>query len=213
MQEEFWHKRWENNQIGFHQIKPNPFLIEYFSALNVKPHARIFVPLSGKTLDISWLLAQGCRVVAIELSQIAVDALIEQLGLQFEISTSGTLTHYYHPQIEIFSGDFFQLSEAQLGSVNAIYDRAALVALPENMRSQYAQHLIKITHTAPQFLISYEYDQTLFEGPPFCVNRAEVERLYAKDYCLKILFSSSSAQHFNNIEVQDTVWSLSPHTK
>jgi thiopurine S-methyltransferase len=56
-----------------------------------------------------------------------------------------------------------------LGQVDAIYDRAALIALPYEMRQQYAQHLIQISQ-APQFLISYEYDQGSFEGLRFPLN-------------------------------------------
>lgn len=132
------------------------------------------MPLSGKTLDIRWLLQQGFRVIAVELSQIAVVALIEQLstdfGFDFEMSEHHHLIHYSHPQIDIFVGDFFDLTQKQLAQVDAIYDRAALIALPYEMRQQYAQHLIQISQAAPQFLISYEYDQGSFEGLCFPLN-------------------------------------------
>lgn len=217
MEHEFWHQRWENNQIGFHQFKPSPFLIEHFSVLKLEKNARVFVPLSGKTLDISWLIQQGYRVAAIELSQIAVVALIEQLSkdfnFDFDISEKNNLTHYAHPQIDLFVGDFFDLTTKQLGSIDAIYDRAALVALPADMRKHYSQHLMQITHTAPQFLVSYEYDQTHFSGPPFSVNMLEIEQLYAKSYHIQLLAHLEQSQQFKKVFSQDKVWYLNPKNK
>ena len=52
MQHEFWHQRWQENRIGFHQFMPSPLMVSYFNGLNLKPNSRVFVPLSGKTLDI-----------------------------------------------------------------------------------------------------------------------------------------------------------------
>lgn len=59
METSFWHRRWLNNEIGFHQSEVNPFLLEHFSALQLPPGRRVFVPLCGKTLDIGRLLSQG----------------------------------------------------------------------------------------------------------------------------------------------------------
>ncbi|MBJ9985637.1 thiopurine S-methyltransferase [Acinetobacter sp. S40] len=191
MQHEFWHQRWQENRIGFHQLTPSPLLVAHWSELHLKTKQRVFVPLSGKTLDIRWLIQQGFRVVAIELSQIAVVALIEQLtqdfNFDFKISEQNDLIHYSHPQIDIYVGDFFDLAKEQLGQVDAIYDRAALIALPKDMRRQYTKHLIQISQTAPQFLISYEYDQNSFEGPPFSVEAKEVQQLYSPFYQVRLL--------------------------
>ncbi|MEB3755070.1 thiopurine S-methyltransferase [Acinetobacter sp. MD2(2019)] len=191
MQHEFWHQRWQDNKIGFHQFIPSPLLVEHFNQLNLNAHARIFVPLSGKTLDLSWFLQQEYKVVAIELSHIAVTSLMEQLAkdfeIHFEVLHHHDLIHYHHPQIDLYVGDFFNLSHTELGHVDAIYDRAALIALPDAIRFNYAKHLVEITNAAPQFLISYEYDAGSHEGPPFSVNQAEIQMLYAKTYNLKCI--------------------------
>ena len=213
MQHEFWHQRWQENRIGFHQFVPSPLMVSYFNGLNLKPNSRVFVPLSGKTLDIRWLLQQGFRVIAIELSQIAVVALIEQLstdfGFDFEMSEQNNLIHYSHPQIDIFVGDFFDLTQKQLGQVDAIYDRAALIALPYEMRQQYAQHLIQISQAAPQFLISYEYDQGSFEGPPFSVESDEIHQLYHHVYDIKCLTEQYvDAQKNKGDHPRSKVWLL-----
>jgi thiopurine S-methyltransferase len=77
-----------------------------------------------------------------------------------------------------------------LGQVDAVYDRAALVALPEGMRQRYTAHLMEITGKAPQLLIGYEYDQSLKQGPPFSVSNEEVRRQYAGSYDVRLIFSA-----------------------
>ena len=84
MQEQFWLDKWKNNQIGFHQQQVNEFLAKYIDRLSLQKNSRIFVPLCGKSLDIHWLLDQGFRVVAVELSELAVEELIKTLNLPFE---------------------------------------------------------------------------------------------------------------------------------
>lgn len=184
MEEGFWHQRWRDGAIGFHLGEANPLLVAHFGALQLAPGSRVFVPLCGKTVDISWLLAQGYRVAGAELSRIAIDALFEALGTEPTIEPVGELLRYSAPGIDIFVGNIFDLSAAALGSVDAVYDRAALVALPELMRDRYSAHLRAITGTAPQLLISFEYDQRKMEGPPFSIDVSEVARQYASAYRL-----------------------------
>lgn len=178
MEHNFWLDRWQTNQIGFHLADANPLLVKHFKSLALPAGSRIFIPLCGKTLDIAWLLSQGHRVVGAELVEMAIIQLFDQLGVAPNISTVGELKRYSAHNIDIFVGDIFKIKADMLGTVNAIYDRAALVALPSEMRIQYTAHLKVITQNAPQLLITFEYDQTLVPGPPFSVNAAEVNTHY-----------------------------------
>lgn len=188
MDANFWHQKWERNEIGFHRSTINPLLISHFNALALAKGSRVFLPLCGKTLDIGWLLANGYRVAGVELSEMAVRQLFIGLGITPQVTEQRNGMQYYQGEnIDIFVGNLFDLSDEMLGAVDAIYDRAALVALPEAMRSQYAAHLLAITHTAPQLLICFEYDQTLMEGPPFSISAAEIQQHYASSYQLTLL--------------------------
>lgn len=210
MDHAFWHQRWQNQQIGFHLGAVNPWLARYFQTLQLTPGHRVFVPLCGKTLDIPWLLAQGHRVVAVELSELAVEALFASLDLLPAVTQRGPLKHFHAAQIEVFQGDFFALNEALLGKVDAIYDRAALIALPAQMRQSYSRHLMDITHRAPQLLISFAYDQSLLAGPPFSVNATEVHAHYAADYQLEQLATQSLEKGLKGqYPAEETVWLLS----
>ena len=191
MQPDFWHQKWLKNEIGFHVPETNPLLVKHFEALKLTQGARIFLPLCGKTLDIAWMLAQGHQVVGAELSQIAIEDLFISLNLTPTITHLGEITHYSATNIDVFVGDIFALTPAMLGKVDAVYDRAALVALPDEMRKSYSAHLVALTKQAPQLLICFEYDQTIHAGPPFSINPDEVKQHYHTTYDLNLLASET----------------------
>ncbi|MBX9659856.1 MAG: thiopurine S-methyltransferase [Nitrospiraceae bacterium] len=187
MEASFWLNRWQTNQTGWHESAVNPLLVEHFPSLHVPPGGRVFVPLCGKSLDLGWLLSLGYAVAGAELSELAITQLFAELGMEARISEVGKLKHFSGEQIDIFVGDIFDLSREILGPVDAVYDRAALVALPETIRPRYTTHLKAITGMASQLVIGYEYDQTVVAGPPFSVTSDELRRHYSGDYTLKLL--------------------------
>jgi thiopurine S-methyltransferase len=191
MKHEFWHQKWETNEIGFHLPGANPLLLKYFSTLNLKQGARIFLPLCGKTLDIAWLLAKGYRVAGVELSRIAIEDLFKSLNVTPNIKILDEVVHYSAPNIDILVGDIFKISPTMLGAIDAVYDRAALVALPEDIRKLYTMHLITLSNHAPQLLICFEYNQSLHAGPPFSINVNEVKQHYQAHYDLTLLVTET----------------------
>ncbi|MFZ5861808.1 MAG: thiopurine S-methyltransferase [Nitrospirota bacterium] len=209
MDPSFWHQRWAKNEIGFHEPKANPLLVTHFKELSLPTGCRVFVPLCGKTLDIAWLLSQGYRVAGAELSEVAITQLFADLGVEPQISTSGALTHYRGPDLDIFIGNIFDLSGRVLGSVDAVYDRAALVALPEPIRPRYTAHLMEITNRAPQLLISYVYDQRVMDGPPFSVSNEEVTQHYGRRYDVRLIASTDVPGGLKGkCAAQENVWLL-----
>jgi thiopurine S-methyltransferase len=211
MHHDFWHQKWENNEIGFHLPDANPLLVKHFSTLNLKQGARVFLPLCGKTLDIAWLLAQGYRVAGAELSAIAIEDLFHRLNLIPTITKLGEITHYSATNIDMFVGDIFKVTPAMLGSVDAVYDRAALVALPEDMRKTYSTHLMALTNKVAQLLICFEYEQSLHAGPPFSICADEVERHYQAAYDLTLLASEAIADGLKGkYPATEQVWWLNP---
>jgi thiopurine S-methyltransferase len=179
MHPDFWHERWSNNQIGFHESAVNPLLVTHFDALRLASGARVLVPLCGKTLDIDWLLAQGYRVAGAELSALAVAQLFQRLGLKPQVQSAEGLQQWSAAGLDVFVGDFFALTAATLGAVDAVYDRAAMIALPPDMRRQYVAHMQALVKSAPQLLITLDYEQDRMAGPPFAVLPAEVQKLHA----------------------------------
>lgn len=209
MDKAFWQRKWENQDIGFHEKDGNALLARHRGQLDLQPGARIFVPLCGKTGDIGYLLRQGFRVAGAELSSLAVEQLFAQLGLVPRIRDAGRLRHFSAPDIDIYAGDIFDLDGPALEPVDAIYDRAALVAMPADLRARYAGHLVRITSGAPQLLICFEYDQALMEGPPFSISQAQLRDYYEQHYCLTLLGQADVAGGLKGkVAAIETAWLL-----
>ena len=212
MEKEFWINKWELGQIGFHNPKPHPFLISNLDSLNLAQRSRIYLPLCGKTVDIAWLLERGFRVVGVELVRKAIDELFEELQLTPAITVVGELLHYQAENLDIFVGDVFALDQELLGPVDAIYDRAALVALPSETRIEYARHLIDSTQQAAQLLVTFEYDQAQMSGPPFSISEVEVIQHYGERF--KIELQDQVGEAFRgSFPAIERVWSLTPLQK
>ena len=211
---DFWKQVWEEQDIGFHKGEPNPVLVAYLKDLGLEAGNRIFLPLCGKTLDIGWLLSIGYRVVGVEVSELAVKQLFQELKIEPTITESETFRHYVGTDIDIFVGDIFKLSSETLGSVDAIYDRAALVALPTEMRQIYCAHLVEITHTARQLLITFEYDQRLREGPPFSLDAVEINKHYHNNYHIALLESKAIPRKLKRPSISnENVWLLTKRSE
>ncbi|MDP5017658.1 MAG: hypothetical protein NWQ43_10200, partial [Dolichospermum sp.] len=131
------------------------------------------------------------------------------LEVEPKISRVGELTLYQAKDIDIFVGDIFEVFAEFIGLVDAVYDRAALVALPAKMRERYTSHLKIITEAAPQLLITYEYNQELMDGPPFSISAEEVKHHYAAAYQLKTLKSKDVGGGLSGTVASiETVWLL-----
>ena len=209
MHADYWLKKWRANDVGFHKSEVNPSLVEHWGALSLAKVSRVFVPLCGKTLDIAWLLAQGYHVIGAELVEDAIKQLCQALSVEPKKSDLGEVKRYSAANLDIFVGDIFSVTLEQLGSVDAVYDRAALVALPAPVRERYTAHLMAITRTAPQLLVTYEFDLRLFRGPPFSVSNEEVERCYGDMYTLSLVESRDVPEGLKGMRpVRENVWAL-----
>lgn len=190
MKHEFWHERWEKNEIGFHLDEVHPCLIRLLQKEALGQ--RVFVPLCGKTLDIGYLLDKGFHVVANELSQLAVDQLFAQLNLTPDVQIwrhwPNDIGHIYRAaNLTVFVGDFFQLTPDDLGEVDWVYDRASVIALPDEMRRDYVQRMKILAAQAIKWTITLEYDQSEMPGPPFSVTQQALQHLYGDDTSIEVV--------------------------
>ncbi len=185
MQPEFWHKKWASGQIGFHLPEVNPYLQRHWAAPET---ARVLVPLCGKSLDLVWLAGRGHQVLGIELSEKAIEDFFSEHEIQPQISENGVFKVYRGDAIELWCGDIFALTASDVADCAAIYDRAALIALPAPMRELYAAHLQQILPQGVQgLLITLDYDQAQMPGPPFAVGNEEVQRLLSGAWQVQVL--------------------------
>lgn len=182
MHHEFWHERWRDGRIGFHEGRVNGLLERHVGWLESGARARggaglrVFVPLCGKAEDMAWLAARGHEVVGAELSGLAIEQFFAAHGLDARREPRGGLVEWSAGPFRIFEGDVFACDEALLGPLDAVYDRAATVALPQPMRTDYLRHVAKLMpRGARGLLIAFEYDTSRMDGPPFSVPRSDLE--------------------------------------
>jgi thiopurine S-methyltransferase len=188
MDRKYWLERWIHNQIGFHQPEQNPWLVKHWPALELGPGSTAFVPMCGKSLDLRWIADQGCRVVGVDFARIAIEAFFEEAAESFAVVPGPNLPCYRGERVEIYCGDFFELTAQEVAETSGVFDRAALVALPPPMRRRYADHLLRIIPEGTRLLlVTCEYDQRLVAGPPFPVFSDEVEELYGERCRISVL--------------------------
>lgn len=187
MESEFWLQRWQEDRIGFHQDDINPHLQAYWPLLGLEPGAGVFVPLCGKSRDMCWL-GERHPVLGIELSPRAVEDFFAENELQPARREARRLSICSAGPFTLMCGDFFDLQPADTAHIGGIYDRAALIALPRDMRPSYAQKLAELAAPGTSMLlVTMEYDQPAMDGPPFSVEAPEVHTLFGRDWQIRSL--------------------------
>lgn len=202
MEHNFWHQRWSEGRIGFHQKRYNSRLVKLWPTLDLAPESTVLVPLCGKTLDIIWLEEQGYNVIGVELSEQAIRDFFTEQERDFTTQQTDDFLEFRSGNITLLCGDFFKLTTQHYGHYAAIYDRAALVALPENMRSDYANHCVTLLRAQEViFLISMTYDQEKMKGPPFSVNEEEIRTLFSATCDVDVISQSGGPDIVGNLSV------------
>ncbi len=182
MDHSFWHRIWQENQIGFHQPDINPWLQGYWSGVAGQGTGKVLVPLCGKSRDLWWLHERGHPVLGVELSPIACADFFAEAGRTPETRPDTRFTRHGLDRLELWCGDFFALTAEDVQDVSLVYDRAALIALPPDMRRRYADHLRAILPSATRMLlITLDHDAEV-PGPPFAVSEEEVRALYGRHF-------------------------------
>ncbi|WP_404364644.1 thiopurine S-methyltransferase [Marinobacter sp.] len=186
MEHEFWHARWANNEVGFHEGSINRYLHDHWHELASRGGETVFVPLCGKAQDMWWLYDRGHPVIGVELSEIACKDFFEEADAKATVKPGRPFIRFVHDDLELWCGDFFQLVPSDLTHVRLVYDRAALIALPPHMRPEYVQHLNAILpDQAAILLVTLDYQNDEMQGPPFNVSDAEVHALYGQDFAIE----------------------------
>lgn len=196
MEIDFWLERWSKNEIGFHQQELNPYLAYFYGeqgpSAEQREKLKVFVPLCGKSRDMLWLSQNGYNVFGVECSERAVKDFFEENALNYKHAEKAEHAFYQTSEqasvIEIFQGDFFSLQPADMDNVTDIFDRASLVALPVDMRKQYAEKMAELQGPGVRtLLVTLTYDQNEMNGPPFSVSEEHVNELYSDYFSIEKL--------------------------
>ncbi|MCB9537390.1 MAG: thiopurine S-methyltransferase [Myxococcales bacterium] len=206
----FWTQRWAEGRIGFHQAETNRHLIAHADHLG--RGGTVLVPLCGKSRDMDFLATRFDRVVGVELVDLACVAFFAERDLEPTVEHTARGVRRTAGRCTLWTADFFALGPDDLGPIDAVFDRAAMIALPPDLRARYAAHLHDVLPAGARGLaVTLAYDQARVEGPPFSVPDAEVRAAYAAGFALERLAhepATAMSPKFADVPVTSSVWSL-----
>ncbi|MBT3197273.1 MAG: thiopurine S-methyltransferase [Gammaproteobacteria bacterium] len=192
MEPDHWHQRWQEGRIGFHQAQPNRWLQQFYPDLLLKQGEPLLLPLCGKTVDLTWLAEQGHPVVGVELSAIAIADFFHEQQLSAKRSQQPPFIRWESNLITLLEGDFFHLTRDDLPPTPVVFDRAALVALPAEMRQRYVTHLTTLLPAGSRILlVTTDYPQEQKIPPPFALSDEEVHTLYGDHFDIQRLHTET----------------------
>lgn len=183
MQPEFWQKSWQEGgtKTSFHRRDIHPCVLKYLPDYFLRGQ-RVLVPLCGKDNALKWFRDHAAHVIGVELSAKAINQFFNEQGLSYSKTADG---RYEAEGITIFNRNLFDLTSAEVGEINLVYDRAALVALPVDLRQQYRQKVDKLMAVGAKcLLITLEFQPYLGNTPPFSITPEEVQKYYGDRYII-----------------------------
>eukprot|EP00536_Pseudo-nitzschia_multiseries_P010594 jgi/Psemu1/67500/estExt_Genemark1.C_3280044 len=170
---------------------------------------RIFVPLCGKAIDVAYLASRSCsdeeqrvHVVGLEGIRVALQEFADEHP-ELEIravrdgdgngdsSAPPAWERFEGKTVSLWKGDYFGLGgngsdpppPFPVGTFDAIYDRAAIVAIDPSLRPAYVKILDQLLKPGGGILmVTLERKTTIDEarnrGPPFSIPEATIRQLF-----------------------------------
>jgi thiopurine S-methyltransferase len=185
---ENWLQRWRDENIGWHHVEFNPHLLNHWHALHMPQGSLVLAPLCGKSRDMAWLAEQGYRIRGVELSPLAVESFFEENRLEPVVTRVEGFECWKAGPYELYCGDIFDLPLLDNSDVDAVYDRASLVALNPQQRKHYAEMLSQLLPVKSRMLlVAMDYPQEEMTGPPYSVQEPEVRALFESRYRVQLL--------------------------
>ena len=183
MKPEFWLESWNLGGVktSFHRRDVHPYVQIYTPDYFLRGK-RVLVPLCGKDNALMWYRDHADHVIGIELSDKAIEQFFQEHNLSYQKTNDG---RYQADGITIFNRNIFDLTPVELGRIDLVYDRAALVALPKDLRQLYRQKIAHFMHIGSQcLLVTLEFAPYLGNTPPFSISPQEIQDYYGDRFII-----------------------------
>jgi len=182
MQQSYWRERWDTGRTGFHEPEPNAQLVAHVARLRGGASSagpRVLVPLSGKSTDLAFLADNGFSVTGVEFVERAAEAFFQERTVTPTRESWHGFPSLSAKGVRIAVGDFFTLTLPPNERFDAIYDRAALIAVRPEDRERYVSTCLEALRPgAPILLVTLYTGDGDLAGPPFSIGEADVRRLF-----------------------------------
>lgn len=177
---EFWKNCWSRPSQPFHLKQTHHFLLQFYQQYFAGKE-KVLLPLCGKSQDLLFLAQNNIHAVGVEFNPQAVLSFWQASQLEPETHHIAGKKCYRYNNIDLWQCDFFELSAKDTGAFDVIFDRAALIALPQELRYRYARHLQNfLRQDGVLLLVTVDYESNEMDGPPFYVSQDEIQQLFAE---------------------------------
>ena len=136
-----------------------------------------------------WLNNLGFKVVGVEFSELAVEQFFAENQLTFTKTSEEKFIRYDYQNIRIYQGDFFNLNAEMIKDTKAVYDRAAFIALPDDIAKKYTKKMYELfNESVKTLLITLEFEKKRGPiGPPFSTTIDKVNHFYQDYFKINLL--------------------------
>jgi len=217
---QYWQARWATGQSQWNSEKPHQYLLKYLDVLTAgSSSCKFFLPLCGKAGDLMYLYKEGHTVTGVEGVPFVVEQFFRENKLDYEKISMPEIKGWKFKtkdgRLCIYACDFFSLTPAMVGEVDAVYDRGALEAINVCDRQGYVKLMQQIVGNEFRYVLNaYEYDDSVFQGPPRNLPRDEVFNLFADFAEVDILEeadkSDDGADKFNLEWMVKVIYTIKP---
>jgi len=217
---QYWQARWATGQSQWNSDKPHQYLLKYIDTLTAgSSNCKIFLPLCGKAGDLMYLYKEGHTVTGVEGVPFVVEQFFRENKLDYEKISMPEIKGWKFKtkdgRLCIYACDYFSLTPSLVGEMDAVYDRGALEAINVGDRPGYVKLMQQIIGKNFRYVLNaYEYDDSMFQGPPRNLPRDEVFNLFADFADVDILEESDKsdegADKFNLEWMVKVVYTIKP---
>lgn len=165
-----WDKQYREADTPWDHGEPAPPLREL---LEDRPEAAwgdgtVLVPGCGRGHDAAALARAGKRVLGLDVSPRAVD--------------EARVLHAGVDGLEFVCGDLLDPELREEHPISAVWEHTCFCAIPVEMRADYVAALAAWLPAEGRLMGVFFLDPKVEDGPPFGVERAELEALFRGDF-------------------------------
>lgn len=157
---DYWNERYQAGTAGWDIGYPSTPLKDYIDQMK-KKDLRILIPGGGNSYEAIYLLEQGfSNVTVIDLAPVVTNVLKEKLSA-------------YRNNIQIITGDFFELKE----EYDLIIEQTFFCAIDPALRPAYVKQMHRLLASKGK-LVGVLFNRGFEGGPPFGGNTEEYKALF-----------------------------------
>ncbi|KAL4237189.1 hypothetical protein ACF0H5_005569 [Mactra antiquata] len=200
-----WVHRWAVGNTAFHRPIPDKFLDANEESMFDGKIKSLFLPLCGKTPDITWMYNKGHTVCGVEIAEQPIKEYFEENKIDYEteqVENVGTLYKSKDGRLKLYVADLFDLSVSLCGQFDIIWDSKSLVAINLADRELYKDLMLSLLKPGGQYYLAVlEYDPKCWPGPPHTVPDDVVKHLYSTSCKIDLVEEAErSGQNINEVK-------------